>query len=66
VHAAITREGDALRVIDLASTNGIATRTEEGVVRARAIRVASRASIRLGSSDDRLDVEIVGAEDHDA
>lgn len=66
VHAAITRDGAALRVIDLASTNGLATRS--GGKRAeevRAIRVTTRASIVLASSSaggarDRLDLEIVG------
>ena len=66
VHAAIAREGDALHVIDLASTNGLATRTADGVVSARAVRVTSRASIRLGGSTDRLDVELVGRDDEEA
>ncbi|MFO0709724.1 MAG: FHA domain-containing protein [Sandaracinus sp.] len=60
VHAALVRDGDAIRVIDLASTNGLATRTGKGRREpARAIRVTSRASISLGSRDDRLEVQIL-------
>ncbi|MBN8613972.1 MAG: FHA domain-containing protein [Deltaproteobacteria bacterium] len=61
VHAAIVREGESVRVIDLGSTNGLSTQTREGTsIRARAIRVTSRASIALGNRHDRLDVEILG------
>jgi pSer/pThr/pTyr-binding forkhead associated (FHA) protein len=60
VHAAIVREGESVRVIDLGSTNGLSTQTREGTsIRARAIRVTSRASIALGNRNDRLDVEIL-------
>ncbi len=61
VHAAVVREGDSIRVIDLGSTNGLSTQTRDGgSVRARAIRVTSRASISLGGRHDRIDVEMLG------
>lgn len=63
VHAGLLAVGDALEVIDLASTNGLSevrrAATDEHVVSARTIRVRSRASITLGDQGDRLDVELV-------
>lgn len=61
VHAAVVREGEAIHVLDLGSTNGLSTRSADGrSITARAIRVTSRASIALGNRHDRLDVELGG------
>jgi len=54
VHAGILAVGDTIEVLDLASTNGL------GKPRARAVRVRSRASIQLGTREDRLDLELLG------
>lgn len=62
VHAGVVCDGEGVRVLDLASSNGLAATARSGAeMWVQAIRVRRAATILLAGDNDFLDIEILGA-----